>query len=61
MLTNRGNSLAGDEKVYSLDIRLDLHKDGRGQERRGTMVQFGIKTDAGLKEGEEINWGGGLC
>ena len=60
MLTNSGNSLAGDEKVYSLDIHLDLHEGGRGQKRRGTMVNFGIKIDAGLKEGQEINSGGGL-
>ena len=52
--------MAGDEKVYSLDIHLDLHNSGRGQERRGTMVNFGIKIDAGLKEGQEINSGGGL-
>ena len=31
-----------------------------GQKRRGTMVNFGIKIDAGLKEGQEINSGGGL-
>ena len=60
-LTNSGNSLAGEGKVYSLDIHLDLHKGGRGQEWRGTMVNFGIKTDADLKEGQEINWPGGLC
>ena len=60
-LTNSGISLAGDAKVYSLDIHLDLHKGGRGQEWRGTMVNFGIKTDADLKEGQEINWPGGLC
>ena len=53
--------MAGDEKVYSLDIHLDLHKGGRGQERRGTMVNCGTKIDAGLKEGQEINCGGGLC
>ena len=50
--------MAGDEKVYSLDIHLDLHKGGRrrgGQERRGTMVNFGTKIDAGLKEVQEIN------
>ena len=53
--------MAGDEKVYSLDIHLDLHKGGRGQERHGTMVNCGTKIDAGLKEGQEINCGGGLC
>ena len=52
--------MAGDEKVYSLDIHLDLNKGGRGQKRRVTMVNFGIKIDAGLKEGQEINSGGGL-
>ena len=44
--------MAGNEK--------DLRKGGRGQERRGTMVNFGTKIDAGLKEGQAINWGGGL-
>ena len=53
--------MAGDEKVYSLDIHLDLHKGGMRQKRRGTMVSFGIKIDAGLKEGQDINSGGGLC
>ena len=53
--------MAGDKKVYSLDIHLDLHKGGKGQKRRGTMVNFGIKIDACLKEGQEINSGGGLC
>ena len=53
--------MARDEKIYSLDIHLDLEKGGRGQKRRGTKVSFGIKIDAGLKEGQEINSGGGLC
>ena len=53
--------MAGDEKVYSLDIHLDLHKAGRGQEWCGTMVSFGIKIDAGLKKGQEITWWGGIC
>ena len=53
--------MAGDEKVYSLDIHLYLHKGGRGQKRRGTMVNFGIKIDSGLKEGQEINSEGELC
>ena len=61
MLTNSWNSLAGDEKVYSLNIHLDHHKGGQGQERRGTMVNFGTKIDAGLKEGQVINRGGGFC
>ena len=61
LLNTGGNSLSEDEKVYSLDIHLDLHKGGRGQERRGTMVNFGTKIDTGLKEGQEINWRGGLC
>ena len=52
--------MAGDEKVCSVDIHLDLHKGGRGQKRCGTMVNFGIKIDAGLKEGQEINSGDGL-
>ena len=51
LLNNSGNSLAREEKVYSLDIRLHHHKGGRDQEQRGTMVNFGIKIDAGLKEG----------
>ena len=53
--------MAGDEKVYSLDIHLDLHKGEREQKERGTMVNFGIKIDAALKEDQEINSGGGLC
>ena len=44
--------MAREEKGYSLDIHLDLHKGRREHERRGT---FGIKIDAGLKEGHEIN------
>ena len=61
--------MAGDEKVYSLDIHLNLNsstlffppsKGGRGQKQRRTMVNFGIKIDAPLKEGQEINSGGGL-
>ena len=53
--------MAGNEKVYSLDIHPDLHKGGRGQKRRGTMINFGVKIDADLKEGQEINSRGGLC
>ena len=44
--------MAREEKGYSLDINLDLNKGRREHERRGT---FGIKIDAGLKEGHEIN------
>ena len=55
LLTYSENSLAGEEKVYSLDICLDHHKGGRDQEQCGTMVNFGIKIDGGLKEGQEIN------
>ena len=47
--------MAGGEKVYSLDIHLDLHKGGREYERRGTVVNFEIKIDAGLTESQEIN------
>ena len=53
--------MAGDEKVYSLDIYLDLHKDGRGQKPRGTLVNFGIIIEAVLKEDHKINSGSGLC
>ena len=42
--------MAGEEKLYSLDIRLHHQKGGRDQEQRGTMVNFGIKIDAGLKK-----------
>ena len=40
--------MAGKEKVYSLDIRLDHHKGGRNQKQRRTMVNVGIKIAAGL-------------
>ena len=53
--------MAGDEKVYSLDIYLDLHKGGWGQKPRGTLINFGIIIEAGLKEGHKINSEGGLC
>ena len=53
--------MAGDEKVYSIDIYLDLHKGGRGQKGHGTLGNFGIIIEAGLKEGHKINSEGGLC
>ena len=54
-MQNSGNSLAGEENVYSLDIHLDLQKGGREHERCGTVVNFEIKIGASLKEDQEIN------
>ena len=54
-MQNSGNSSAGEEKIYNLDIYLDLNKGGREHERRGTVVNFDIKIGAALKESQEIN------
>lgn len=54
-MQNNGSSLAVEEKVYSLDIHLDLHKGGNEHDRRRTVVNLGMKVGASLKEGQEIN------
>ena len=46
--------MAGERKIYILDIHLDLHKGGRKHEGCGTVSNFEIKIGAGLKEGQEI-------
>ena len=37
-----------------LQIHLDLHKGGKEHEQRETVVNFGTKISAGLKESQEI-------
>ena len=49
----------GEENVYCLDIHLDLRKGGREHKWRGTVVNFGIKTDSGWNEDEKMFEGGG--
>ena len=39
--------LAGEEKFYCLYIHLDLHKLGREDEWRETVMNFGIKIRTG--------------